>query len=392
MTKRAGSADATATRPFRPGEQITVVVGFPKGVVAEPVKKLEDRPRDIDAWWDLTPMSVGGSLIVLLAGLGVIGRRWLTFGRDPRGRETIVPEYEPPERMRPAEVGVLVDESADTKDLTATIVDLAVRGYLRIEEIPAQGMFGRRDWRLQRVRDADDALAPYERRLFDGLFALGGQVDLSSLKGTFQATLAGAESDLYGAAVKRGWFPSDPSSVRTKWFGTAVALIVLGAVAVILLGIFYGAALVGVAAILIGIIAGLSSRAMPARTAQGHELLRRILGFRMYMDTAETQRQRFAERENIFATYLPYAIVFGLVTKWARAFSGLDAQQAMAGWYAGSSLTNIAVFSSDLAVFSSSLSSVISTSPASTGGSSGSSGFSGGSAGGGGGGGGGGSW
>jgi uncharacterized protein (TIGR04222 family) len=294
--------------------------------------------------------------------------------------------------MRPAEVGVLVDESADTKDLTATIVDLAVRGYLRIEEIPAQGMFGKRDWRLHRVRDADDALAPYERRLFDGLFALGGSVDLSSLRGTFQGTLAGAESDLYGTAVKRGWFPSDPSSVRTKWVGAAVALIVFGAVAVILLGIFYGAALVGVAAILIGIIAGLASRAMPVRTAEGHELLRRILGFRMYMDTAETERQRFAERENIFATYLPYAIVFGLVTKWARAFSGLDAQQAMAGWYTGSAITNIGAFSSDLSNFSSSLSSVISTSPASTGGSSGSSGFSGGSSGGGGGGGGGGSW
>ena len=131
---------------------------------------------------------------------------------------------------------------------------------------------------------------------------------------------------------------------------------------------------------------------MPKKTAEGQELLRRILGFRRYMDTAETHRQQFAERENIFAEYLPYAIVFGLVSKWARAFEGLDMKRAVEGWYTGSSFTNVALFSSGLADFSSSVSSVIATTPASTGGASGSSGFSGGSSGGGGGGGGGGSW
>ena len=305
---------------------------------------------------------------------------------------TIVPEYEPPEKLRAAEVGLLVDESADPKDLTATIVDLAVRGSLSIEEVPPQGLFGSKDWTLRRGGWADAQLADYERRLLAGLFETGSEVKLSSLKGTFQETLAKAQADLYRSSVERRWFPSDPSGVRNTWRGIGIAAIVFGAVATIGLGIFYGAGIVGLAAIVVGIVALASSGAMPKRTAEGQELLRRILGFRRYMDTAETERQRFAERENIFAEYLPYAIVFGLVSKWARAFEGLDAQKAVAGWYTGSSITNIALFSSGLADFSSSVSSVISTTPASTGESSGSSGFSGGSSGGGGGGGGGGSW
>lgn len=385
-------AEMSATRALVPGEEITVVVAFPKGAVAEPVMKLEDKPRDIEAWWDVTPATLGGSALVLLAGIGFFGRRWATGGRDPEGRVTIVPEYEPPERLRPAEVGLLVDESADPKDLTATIVDLAVRGYLSIEEVPAKGLFASRDWTLHRKKQADDALADYEQRLLTGLFGSGDEVTLSSLKGTFHGTLSKAQADLYRASVTRSWFPSDPSGVRTAWRGIAIAVVVLGGVATGLLGTSFGGGLIGLAAVLVGVIALAWSGAMPKKTAQGQELLRRILGFRRYMDTAEAHRQQFAERENIFAEYLPYAIVFGLVSKWARAFEGLDTQKAVEGWYTGSSFTNIGAFSSGLADFSSSVSSVIATTPASTGGSSGSSGFSGGSSGGGGGGGGGGSW
>jgi hypothetical protein len=65
--------------------------------------------------------------------------------------------------------------------VTATIIDLAVRGFLTISEVP-----GKRDWLLTR-KDGDVAgLLPYERTLFDGLFANGRQhVEVSELKGTF---------------------------------------------------------------------------------------------------------------------------------------------------------------------------------------------------------------
>jgi uncharacterized membrane protein len=99
-------------------------------------------------------------------------------------------------------------------------------------------------------------------------------------------------------------------------------------------------------------------------------------------------QQAFAERANIFTEYLPYAIVFKCVDRWARAFKDIDLQAATAGWYAGPAGFNAGSFSSSLRAFSS----AVSTTLASTPGGSGGSGFSGGSSGGGGGGGGGGSW
>ena len=400
-----------ASRQLREGEQLTIVAGFPKGVVPEPAPRLSARPRDPEEWFEASALTVPLAGLFLLGGIGVAARSWLAEGRDRRyvkrfyldadaaetsvgllDRGPLVAEYEPPARLRAAEVGLILDEVADTKDLTATIVDLAVRGHLRIEEIPKQGLFGKRDWTLHWTDSGDAAaLAPYERMLIDGLFASGSrmEVKLSALSGTFHETLAKAQRELYRASGERGWFADDPSSVRVRWRIVGAFVLVAGAVLTVVLGAIAGAGLVGLALVPVGLVYLVLSGTMPRRTAAGHELLLRVLGFRRYMETAETERQRFAERENIFAAYLPYAIVFGSVTKWARAFAGLDVAEATAGWYTGGTGSDVGAFSNDLGSFNSSVSSAISSTP----GSSGSSGFSGGgSSGGGGGGGGGGSW
>lgn len=408
-TLEAGRGYFSATRPLAEREQLSIVVGLPKGAVAEPAPLLENAVRGPDDVFRLTPATLGASAAVLLLGIGVVLARWLAAGRDrrflrryyldpaspetvvgPLARDTIVTEYEPPELLGPAEVGLLLDEAADPKDLTATIVHLAVRGYLAIEEIPATGLFGRKDWVLRRRKAADDRLAPYERRILEGLFDDGDTVKLSELRGSFHGTLHAAQKELYRASVERSWFPADPFRTRLRWQLAGFGLGLLGVYLVFGLGLTMGAGIVGVAVALVGVLLFAASRAMPSRTAHGRELLLRILGFRRYMETAETERQRFAEREGIFAAYLPYAIVFGSVTRWARAFEGIDAQAATAGWYTGAGVSDLGSFSSGLSSMSSSVSSAISSTP----GSSGSSGFSGGggSAGGGGGGGGGGSW
>jgi hypothetical protein len=408
VASQDGTSFYAVQRPLGPGEQLTIVAGFPKGAVREPAPILERARRDIDDLFEVTPVTLGAALGLLVATLGALVARWLAYGRDrrylkryyldpargetissPFDRDVVVAEYEPPELLRPAEVGLLLDETADTKDLTATIVHLAVRGHLTIEELPATGLFGRADWLLRRREPVSaDRLAPYEQRLLEGLFDDGPAVKLSELRGTFHGTLHEAQKDLYGDAVRRGWFRGDPYWTRIRWQVGGFAIVASGAAATFFLGAAFGWGIVGIALVLAGAVVFAFSGAMPSRTAHARELLLRILGFRRYMETAETERQRFAEREGIFAAYLPYAIVFGSVHKWAKAFADLDAQKATAGWYTGSSALNVASLSSGLSSMSSAVSGAISSTP----GSGGSSGFSGGSAGGGGGGGGGGSW
>ncbi|TMC69217.1 MAG: DUF2207 domain-containing protein [Chloroflexi bacterium] len=383
-------ADFAATRPFAPRGQLTIVAALAKGVVAEPTPIITRDSANVLGYFERQPLWLALAVFVLLAGLGVLYWRWYTVGRDARDRETIVPEYEPPDKIRPAQLGVLLDESADTKDVTATIVDLAVRGYLTITEEAQPWLFGKKDWTLHATGKSVRGLLPYEGVVYDGLFKDGAAVKISELRTHFVTSLRKAESELYHDSSDRKWFAARPDRVRQGYAGLSVLVILAGAGLAWLLGRSLGAGLVGVAIVAVGFVALGVSRVMPAKTPDGAELHRRTLGFRRYMEVAETERQRFAERENIFSDYLPYAIVFGCVDRWVRAFKDIDVSKQTSSWFVGSGPFNAGVLSSSLQGFSSNLGSAISSTPGSSGGS----GFSGGGggAGGGGGGGGGGSW
>lgn len=406
-------ATFTSTRTLEPGEQVTVVVGLKKGAVEEPQPRLVAKPRDITGWFETTPdvvaIAIGGGSVVL-AGLLWL---WWTVGRDRRfvslyqganpdnpGEQERVPlfggrpigvEFEPPDGIRPGQMGLLVDERADTVDVTATIVDLAVRGYLSITELPKDWWFSRRDYLLERLKPADDGLLPYEAIIFNGLFELRDSVELSDLKNKFYKTLDRAKDALYQDAVARGWFPTNPKSVRKVARVLGLLAIPAGLALVIYLGTHWGAGLIGLPIAAGGVLMMLFARAMPRRTAAGRDALRRTLGFAKYIRTGEVRMQQFAERANIFTAYLPYAIAFHCVERWADAFKDIDVQAATAGWYTGTSTShfNARSFSSDLNSFSSSIAGTMASTPGGSGGS----GFGGGgSSGGGGGGGGGGSW
>ena len=388
----AGGGNATkfsAGRSLAPGEQLTIVGALRKGVVPDPKPILVDRPRDVAGFFDTSPGWLALAVLVAVGGLFLVFWRWWTAGRDQPERVTVVPEYEPPDKLRPAQIGVIVDEHADTLDVTASIVDLAVRGYLTITEVPKQGLFGSRDWQLARTpKDVADLL-PYERTILDGIFDAGTSVKLSALRRHFYTTLAVAEHLLYEDAVQRGWFPADPARVRMTYAIAGVGFVILAGALLFGLGSIAGGGLVGVAAFVPAAALIAVSPVMPRKSKNGAELARRAAGFRRYMEVAETDRQKFAEKEHLFTDYLPYAIVFRCVDQWAKAFEGLDLRQATSTWYAGSSLNafTAAGLSRDLSSFSETVSTAIASTP----GGSGSSGF-GGGAGGGGGGGGGGSW
>jgi uncharacterized membrane protein len=194
---------------------------------------------------------------------------------------------------------------------------------------------------------------------------------------------------MYGDAMARKLFSSNPQQTRAAWGCLGVAVILVGVAGAVFLGLNFGQGLVGAAVVATGILLAISSPFMPQRTAAGRDLLQHTLGFRLYMTTAEKYRQQFAAKAEIFTQLLPYAIVFGCVTMWAKAFEGIDTSTGN-NWYVGAGPFQAALLASSLQSMNANISSAISFSPPSSGSSSGFGG--GGFSGGGGGGGGGGSW
>lgn len=408
VLKAEDRAGFVSAHSFAEGEQLTIVTAIRKGAVVEPTLLLTDKPKTtVEQYFEFTPAKITAALAILIASIAVVAALWWRAGRDrvytsiyylshdPTEatrpmfyRDAVVVEYTPPDDLLPAQMGLLLDQRADTKDVTATIIHLAVRGYLTIEELDKSWVFGSKDWKLTKKKDAD-GLQPFEQTIFTGLFESGPEVELSDIKKKYAGTLSAAEDQLYEDSVRRQWFTRNPESARNSWSFAGIAIIAAGAGAGYLLGRWWGAAILGVPVGISGALMLLCSRLMPRRTAKGSEALRRVLGFRLYVDTAETDRQKFNEQANIFAAYLPYAIVFGSVDKWARAFRDIDTKAATQGWYISAYAFSALDFSRSIETFSSTVSSVISSTPGSSGGS----GFGGGGfSGGGGGGGGGGSW
>lgn len=415
------SATFASTGVLQPGSGLTLVVGLNKGLIPVGAPALVDAnvsiPEQIADFLGLGPVSIAVATflsVLLLAGLAQL---WWLNGRDrwygdnyyltdepgePRTRpmfahQTIVVEYTPPEAanggraLRPAEIGVLLDERADTRDVSATIVDLAVRGFLTIAEHQQGGLFGifqSPDYQLMRQEKPDDDLLPYERSLLHALFMDDQSVLLSDLKGEFHEDLATVKSKLYDEAMKQKFFQRDPESVRKYWSFVGIGVAVAGGLLAWLLGARLGLGLIPLPIVAAGLGLLALSPFMPRRTPKGWHAFRRCLGFRLFMTTAETDRMRFAEDENIFHEYLPYAIVYGCVQKWAERFEALGIEPQQPSWYAGAGPFRAMAFAEGMRSFSTSISGAMAATPGGSGGS----GFGGGFSGGGGGGGGGGAW
>jgi hypothetical protein len=398
------------------GRGASIVVTMPPGTVDVPPPVYKQR-WSLQRAFAINPATVGAAVIVLALGAAAV---WLLArrGRDRRfvgqipgltpvggvgGAEEMRPfgdsgegpvEWSPPDDLRPGLLGTLIDEQANVLDVTATIVDLAVRGYLRIDEIPDQGLFSSRDWELVQLKGGDTELLDYEQKLFAALFSGRNKVRLSKLKKTFADDLKRVQSSLYDELVYRKWYRRRPDSTRTAW--GVIGFLVVGAAAGIayLLVRYTNFGIAGVVLVIAAIGVWFDARVMPARTGQGSAVLARTLGFRRYLATAEAGQIRFEEGTDVFSRYLPYAIVFGEAERWAKVFATLAAAGGAAatmpavGWYTGAHAFSYGDFGTSVTAFSVTASGSISAAAASSSsGFGGGGGFSGGGFGGGGGGG-----
>src|SRR5438105_12532431 len=188
-------------------EGLTAVVGWDKGVVAAPTAADQALATVSSNWPLLIPIPV-----FLLAFA-----TWWRRGRDPR-RRPIAVQYEPPPKMSPAEAGTLLDNSVDMRDITATFVDLAVRGDLRIEERQNPKLFGLfsggTEYTFRRLKKPGDLLS-HESRVFTGIFpSHDDEVDLDDLKNEFYKQIPPIRDAIFDRLKGSGFYQDRPDKVK----------------------------------------------------------------------------------------------------------------------------------------------------------------------------------
>lgn len=250
-------------------------------------------------------------------------------------RGTIPVQFQPPKEAGPGSdpvgpglVGAVVGGRVRPVEVTATIIDLAVRGFLEITPLEAKdGGRGKQDWLLTVNPEPPGTPRDFELRLLQELFGPGPRVRMSDLQSGFGLAMRTAQVSLYEQMVRRGWYRKHPRSSGGPAKGWGIALIIGGFLAMLGMANAMEASLrvlPGMAAIIGGIILLVGGRGIRVpRTATGTAVRIQSLGFKEYLVTAEADQIKFEEAADIFSRYLPYAIVFGVADRWAKLFGDI---------------------------------------------------------------------
>ena len=405
-----------STRSLEFHEGLTAVVGWDKGFVHEPTASQKILFILRSNWPIFIPV-----------GVFVLMFYWFwASGRDPE-RDAITVQYEPPDNLTPAECGTLVDDKVALRDITATLVDLAVKGYLTIEcqgENMQLGLMKDYIFHLKKPPGDWNNLKPHERQMLRGIFVPENpalmllatlqdvtknlplasaaltlpkamtmaeqnptipkqyseafraiseaekvplpEVALSDLQNRFSLHLPIIRNQIFDTLKKDGYYLHRPDAFRRA----IVTLGVLSGFFMIPVGLVL-AATTGtaptpwiVAAILTGIIISGFGWFMTARTITGARTFAKVLGFEDFLGRVEKdQIERLEKTPELFEKYLPYAMALHVEKKWVQAFASIAMQPPQ--WYQGSYESSFqpSLLVNDLSVMSSHAGNVMTSSP-----------------------------
>jgi uncharacterized membrane protein YgcG len=364
----------TATRDLPPGSGLTVAVGWPKGVVHP--------PSDLDYLGfflrDYLHLVVGGIGLFLVLGFYLI--TWNRVGRDP-AQGVIIPLFAPPPGFSPPSARFLMRLGFDDRTVAAALVDMAVKGYLNIENVG-------KEYILHKKGGGVKSLSRGEQNLGSALFAGGDTLEMKNqnhaliqdareaLKGTLKGELEKAyffaNSNYFAVGVilsvltlgavflvslnqtslketllwlsiwtggctalafwsfnSWGGVPSSAISFVKKLGALGVGLLGFGFVIVkIFTASFFNSSFFLAAAMVVPVLVILNIlfyRLLKAPTLTGRKVLDQIEGFKLYLSVAEKERLNLLnppeKTPELFEKYLPYALALDVENEWSEQFA-----------------------------------------------------------------------
>ena len=359
------------TKSLESSEGLTGVWGFPKNTFPPSTLQKQD-PGGSD---EINPLLIWGLFAVpvllnfVLAPILLIW--YLTRKRKAKFGPPVVnfdfPKDSLGNRVTPAEAGSIDIHQVDQNDVIATIFDLAIRKYLKIEQIKEEkvlGIFGGgQDFFVTRLKNYSEGTTTFEWSLLQSFFRKEDKIKISSLKKDFYLTFQSFESNIFESLIQRGFYTKNPKSQR--------GLLLAGGI----LALFFGGFL------LFPIMLFLAFK-LNGRTTLGDEMDWKIDGLKIFLKNMSREHTWYAKNLITVEKYIPYAIALGYVKEFMEQLKVIYPDYKPT-WYSG----NTAFYLASSNMLTSMGSSFTTSAPSS------SSGFSGGgSSGGGGGGGGGGSW
>lgn len=343
-----GTARWELTEPLPPGHGFTIMLSFPKGVVADP----GDAQRA--AWFLRDNLGVLVALLALVLLVVFCARRWNRVGRDPAGG-VVIARYEPPAGHTPGGLRYVRHMGADNLGFSADLLALAVAGHLRIHR--EKGVFSD-DWSLERLDAPTGDLPPSQRALLDKLFADGPMLALDNKQASILQAARQAHSKAFEQRYQPSMFKLNGASI-----GIAAVIWIVGSGLAFVASGGAGIPLIIAIAVLMSVVVAAFALLVRAPTPEGRRLMDEIEGLKLYLGVAE--REELARMRGPGETppmldagryelLLPYAVALGVEDAWTEQFTEAAGAEAAAeatrriGWYHGGDVASLSRLASDM--------------------------------------------
>ena len=323
------------------GQVLELTVKVPASAVS-PDQVLAQR-WSLDRAFTVRPLQLVVGLGALVLGAALLWGLHRRLGRDQvnaTNATSVVARWKPvaagqvrfslEEDVRPGEIGTVVDEHVDPVDLTASVLDLAIRGHLRITQLPDEGPNRPTDWLLERTSPSGessgpDELRPYERRLLDVLVTEdAAAIRVSELAPAMGSVVHAIQDDLYDDVVAKGWFSGRPDAARSRWGIAGWVMLVLSLAATVLLAALTTFGLLGLSLTIVSLGLIYTAQRMPRRTLAGVRVVRGLELLAMELATEPTDSFAKQDAYDQISSVLPYAVVLGGFGRWLDALAAAD--------------------------------------------------------------------
>ena len=327
-----------ATGQIPAGQEMEIGVAFGPGLIQAETPAWQ-KTEESGQVFNLLLGALG--VLVLIGGIVAVILLWYTRGRDPEIGPVADMLAEPPSDLPPGVAGTLVDEKADIQDILATLMDLARRGYLEMIESKSTGFLGlggKSDFDFRRTNQSWDDLLPFEYTVMNKIFGSSHQQrSLDDLRNKFYNALPKIRKQLYQETVKNQFFRTDPDTVRGRYAGAGIGVVVLAAgvgfVAFALLGETVGAVICPFISFgVFGISLAIAGAGMPVKTKIGAQEAAKWKAFKRYLQDVERYTD-LEEATDQFDRYLPYAVAFGLERTWINKFAAVPSTPIPVWYY-----------------------------------------------------------
>jgi uncharacterized membrane protein len=377
------SINYVTTQVLNVGEGLTLVFGMPLGfvhtVAPEPAQTRRvvvdnTNSHHFDFSW------VMGGFFAFYIFIKLFKRRTKKLKPIiPRElkKQAIVTEYNPPGNLSPIIIGAIFDRKVDASDITSVILDLAIRGYLKLRFNVQQRRLlpDGKDFELIRLKDGADLVESADQIVFAFLFDFSkrNSITLNELitqKASIQPYIKQIQENIERTLCKKEYFDPAIKEKKSKQLKICLfsSLVLLFIVPFVPISGGIKAALISMLMLAVIVFAGFLSKLTQQLTQKGIFVLRKILGFREFLQLTEKDKLEKLNAPEVlpetFERFLPYAMVLGVEKEWAKRFEGI--YHIIPSWYENSSATsfNSQILARSLREFNGSFSQAFTAPPA----------------------------